>query len=213
MPLYKSLQPDAQTQVSVWKISETEKELHAGIQLKEKSRLRLSGMQSEPHRKGFLSVRQLLRHHQYTDIDLSYDANGKPYLRDGRHISITHSHEFSAIVVSNVAQGIDIEKKREKIIRIAHKFLADGKELESFQGNVSGLTWAWCAKETIYKIAPPVGISFKQHLRVKFEEFVPNRMQGRLLFEGEEAHYQIDGFELDGFVLTYGKEINPLTQV
>lgn len=206
MPLLKSFSPDTDTQLSVWKIDETESVLHKGIRLKEKSAERLQGMQSEIHRKGFLSVRHLLKHHQYTDTDLSYDANGKPYLRDGKHISITHSHHFSALVIGNCPYGIDIEMVRKKIATIAHKFLAEGRELQTFAQDTRRLTWAWCAKESIYKIAPPVGISFKQHLRVKFDEFNPNRMHGELRFEGEKAFYEIHGFELDGFVLTYGKE-------
>lgn len=166
----------------------------------------MEGMQSEIHRKGFLSVRHLLKHHQYSDTDLSYDANGKPYLRDGKHISITHSHHYSALVISKVPYGIDIEMKREKIKNIAHKFLGDGSEMNRFANDVKKLTWAWCAKETIYKIAPPVGISFKNHLRVKFDEFNPSVMHGELHFEGEKAFYEINGFEIDEFVLTYGKE-------
>ncbi len=38
------------------------------------------------------------------------------------HISITHSHDFSAIIISDETVGIDIELQREKIIRIADKF-------------------------------------------------------------------------------------------
>ncbi len=36
------------------------------------------------------------------------------------HISITHSFNFSAIIISDI-EGIDIEMQR-KILRIAHKF-------------------------------------------------------------------------------------------
>lgn len=206
MPLLKSLCPHPNIHLSIWKIDEAEEDLLEGVKLKEKSAIRLTGMQSEIHRKGFLSVRQLLKHHHYTDTDLSYDANGKPYLRDGKHISITHSHHYSALVIGDSPYGIDIEMIRKKIMTIAHKFLGDGSEIRRFAGDIRQLTWAWCAKETIYKIAPPVGISFKQHLRVKFDEFNPTRIHGELRFEGETATYQIDGFELDGFVLTYGRE-------
>ena len=80
-------------------------------------------MKSESHQKGFLSVRHLLRDVGYTDQDLFYDDYGKPHLKDGKCISITHSHNFSAIIVSDKEVGIDIEMQREKIRRIAHKFI------------------------------------------------------------------------------------------
>jgi phosphopantetheinyl transferase len=50
---------------------------------------------------------------------LYYDE-GKPHLKDDKYISISHSHHFSAIIVSK-SVGIDIELQREKIIRIADK--------------------------------------------------------------------------------------------
>ena len=58
----------------------------------------------------------------YTDFDLFYDKFGKPHLKDGKEISITHSYNFSGIIVGNSPVGIDIEKQREKILRIARKF-------------------------------------------------------------------------------------------
>jgi phosphopantetheinyl transferase len=48
----------------------------------------------------------------YTDFDLYYDELGKPHLKDDKYISITHSHNFSAIIVSD-AVGIDIELQKD----------------------------------------------------------------------------------------------------
>jgi phosphopantetheinyl transferase len=71
----------------------------------------------------FISVRKLLQEAGYNDLDLYYDELGKPHLKDDKYISISHSHHFSAIIVSNKSVGIDIELQREKIIRIADKFV------------------------------------------------------------------------------------------
>ncbi|MDT8414778.1 MAG: 4'-phosphopantetheinyl transferase superfamily protein [Flavobacteriaceae bacterium] len=206
MPLHQSLFPDKDTRVLIWKITEPLAHLSAGITLKEKSAERLQGMQSVIHQKGFLSVRHLLQHLGYEDVDLSYDGNGKPYLRDGRHISITHSFEFSAVVVSSVPYGIDIEKKREKIVKIAHKFL-DEKECEDMGEDIQKLTWAWASKESIYKIAPPIGISFKQHLRVHFDPFDETLIHGKLRFGNEMARYRLCGLDIDGFTCVFGREV------
>jgi phosphopantetheinyl transferase len=61
----------------------------------------------------FLSVRKLLQEASYNDFDLSYDELGKPHLKDGKHF-ITHSYQFSAIIISDQTVGIDIELQREK---------------------------------------------------------------------------------------------------
>src|SRR5690606_17106984 len=123
MALYKIISYNTDTQIFVWKITETERELRASIVLQEKHQARLNGMLSEQHRKGFLSVRKLLQHAGYEDIDMTYEAYGIPHLSDGKHISITHSYVFSAIIVSTRNVGIDSEMKHEKIVRIANKFI------------------------------------------------------------------------------------------
>ena len=101
MPLYKTISPNSQTIVKVWKILESYNDLLKPLTLKPESLKRVLGMKSELHQRGFLSVRHLLREFGYTDYDLFYDENGKPHLKDGKHISITHSFMFSAVVVSD----------------------------------------------------------------------------------------------------------------
>ena len=58
MPLFKTIQFNATTQILVWKISESYEELVDAIILNEKNSIRLAGMKSEIHRRAFLSVRK-----------------------------------------------------------------------------------------------------------------------------------------------------------
>ena len=138
MPLYKTITVSAATRAHIWEITESEKRLASGIFLTPPCQQRIDGMKSELHRRGFLSIRHLLALEGYQDSDLFYDSLGKPHLRDGTYISITHSFTFTGIIVSKeLPVGIDIEKQREKILKIAHKFtpiaeygsLADPKNL------------------------------------------------------------------------------------
>ena len=100
MPLYKTLHPNSQTTVKIWKITESYNDLMQSVDLKPKSLERVLAMKSELHQRGFLSVRHILKNLGYTDVELHYDENGKPYLNDGNYISITHSFTFSAIIIS-----------------------------------------------------------------------------------------------------------------
>ena len=115
MPIYKSIAINSQTNVKIWNITESYTELLQNVELKKESINRVNTMKSELHQRGFLSVRMLLKAFGYSDFDLFYDGNGKPHLKDGNYISITHSYTFSAVVVSSKPVGIDIEKQREKI--------------------------------------------------------------------------------------------------
>ena len=123
MPLYKTFTPNSQTTVKIWKITESYNDLLNTIKLRPANLDRVLGMKSELHRRGFLSVRHLLKEFGYTDEDLFYDENGKPHLNDGKYISITHSFIFSAVIISDNVGGIDGEKQRDKITIIAHKFI------------------------------------------------------------------------------------------
>ena len=116
MPLYKTITPNSQTTVKIWNITESFEELMEPLTLKQESAKRVLGMKSELHQRGFLSVRHLLHSFGYSDQDLFYDAYGKPHLKDGKHISISHSFTFSGVAISDSEIGIDIEKQRDNVI-------------------------------------------------------------------------------------------------
>ena len=216
MPLYKTINFSATTQILVWEITESLEELLSKVDLKEKTQNRLNGMKSELHQRAFLSVRMLLKEAGYTDFDLHYDEFGKPYLSPNeRHtepveVSITHSHQFSAIIISDETVGIDIEMQREKILRIADKFVNDEElsRLRSFDQNdyIRKLTVKWGAKEAIFKIRNEKGISFKDHIRVNVFEMNDEETRSQLSFEGITREFRIVFEEFEGFTLVYAFE-------
>ena len=168
MPLYKTFTPNSQTTVKIWKITESFGDLRAGLTMKSDSEERVVGMKSEIHQRGFLSVRHLLATFGYSDADLYYDSAGKPHLKDGKFISISHSFNFSAVAVSDHPIGIDVEKQREKIGIIAHKFVKYeydylDKEAPNY---INKLTVIWCVKESLYKLFATPGMLFKEHFLV-----------------------------------------------
>ena len=168
MPLYKTISNQAITTVKIWKITESFAELMAPLDLKPESLERVQGMKSDIHKRGFLSVRHLLREFGYTDQDLSYDERGKPHLKDGKHISISHSFSFSGVIISDHPVGIDIEMQRPKIARIAHKFVdyeAGYLNVEE-EDYVKKLTVIWAIKEALYKLFATAGMIFKDHFLV-----------------------------------------------
>jgi 4'-phosphopantetheinyl transferase len=99
MPIYKKDRISHNTRFLVWQIDESEEWLLQNISLTKMCINRLATMKSSVHRKGFLSVRHLLKTLGYTPTALHYDTFGKPHLADGKFISITHSHNFAAIAV------------------------------------------------------------------------------------------------------------------
>src|SRR5210317_387858 len=101
MPLYKTIQPNAHTKIFLWKIEASFDELAADVPLTAKSEERLLAMKSELHQRAYLSIRHLLKEAGYCDYDLFYKQNGKPLLKNGKYISITHSFQFAAVAISD----------------------------------------------------------------------------------------------------------------
>lgn len=165
MSLFTTIEINQKTTVYVWKITETLAFLK-DVHLSKNSLDRLNSMKSSSHQKGFLSIRHLLKHIGISDEGLYYNEFGKPLLKDKRHISITHSFEFSAIVVSDKQVGIDIEKNRNKITVIKHRFTNFVQNELSEIDFIQQLTHIWAAKESMFKIHPCGGMNFKNDLKI-----------------------------------------------
>jgi phosphopantetheinyl transferase len=202
MPLVKTIVIDDATSVLVWKISEPLKELKK-IALSDASLKRLSQMRSEIHQKGFVSVRHLLKMVGYADKDLCYNSDGKPHLNDGKHISISHSFDHAAIIIGDREVGIDLEKNREKIIKIAGKFIGTENVYLTPPYRVKQLTRLWAAKESLFKISPEKGLSFKEHLSIAPFDLNDLETVGCVKKEGLEKHFQIFFEPLGAFSMAY----------
>jgi 4'-phosphopantetheinyl transferase len=207
MALYKTLTVSTSTKVLIWKIEESIDELKNGISLTEKSTMRLGSMKSELHQKGFLSIRHLLKEVGLTDADLHYDEFGKPHLDAGRYISISHSYSFTAIIFSyENSVGIDIEKQREKILKIAHKFtpIKEYKTIANVDALISKLTIVWGAKESLYKIYGKKKLLFLHHIYVDDFNFDNHKTTGEIRFNGKVSSYNIEFLEFEGFTCVFG---------
>ncbi len=209
MPLYKTINVSPTTQILVWKITESFDELRSQVTLKSKTQNRLNGMKSEMHQRAFLSVRMLIQEVGISDSDLHYDEFGKPYLDDHRYISITHSHNFASIIISDETVGIDMELQREKILRIADKFVDcefDYLKSEPLSEYIKKLTVIWGAKEAIFKIRNEKGISFKDHIQVAPFSLIENQTHACLLFDNLEKKFEVNYLEIENFTLVYAFE-------
>ena len=216
MPLYNTLTETPSIKVYLWQVTESEAELSEGIELTSHCQNRMDGMKSELHRRAFLSIRHLMAEAGYVDSDMYYDEAGKPHLNDGCKISITHSNHFTGIIVSSDKEvGIDIEKQREKILRIAHKFtpLEEYKTMANTDALIRKLTLVWGAKEALYKIYAEPGLSFLHHIDVQDFSFEDEGTTATILYHGDESSYEIKFLEFEGFTCVYAIVSNNLQPI
>ena len=203
MPLYKTIQANNHTSILVWRIEESYDALFSSISLNKQSIQRIKSMKSELHQRAFISVRHLLKQAGYSDNDLFYTEDGKPHLKDGKRISITHSYTFSAIIISDTLVGIDMEKIREKIKRIAHKFVDTESEFLTEENYLEQLTIIWGAKESLYKIHPDGGLLFKQHLPIDPFQLTDKKTKGWIKKDNFYEKYTIFFEQIEDFSLVF----------
>ena len=211
MPIFKTIEFSKSTKIYIWKISESFNALLFTVNLSENSKIRLNTMKSEMHLCGFLSVRKLLQEAGFYDNDLIYDESGKPHLSDNKFISISHSHQFSAIIISDEKVGIDIEIQKEKVLKIAPKYM-DVSHLENLSegDKIKKATIIWGIKEVIFKIKNEKGISFPDHIFEDDFNLSDKKTSAQLRFDNEVENFEINFLEIENYVLVWGKCKNNL---
>jgi 4'-phosphopantetheinyl transferase len=214
MPLHSIINHDATTTIYTWKISETFDALFSEITLNENSQARLQSMKSEMHLRGFLSVRKLLLEAGYSDFDLFYDASGKPNLVDEKRISISHSHEYATLIISDKTVGVDLEIQKEKILKIAPKFM-DSCHLENLSQDdqIKKATIVWGIKEAVFKIKNQKGISFPDHIFESEFNLNDKKTKAQLRLKNEITNFEIHFKEIENYILVYAFEDKKLPQI
>lgn len=209
-----------------WHITEDATSLFRAVSLNESSQKRLDGMKSESHQKGFLAVRILLQYLDFSDNDLTYDTAGKPHLQVKRqklkdknsesvthhpssitqHISISHSHDFSCICISDEVIGIDLELLKEKTLKIASRFMDVNHLLGlSIADQITKATVVWGIKESIFKIKSEKGISFPDHIFEDAFDIKEGECTAELHFNSRIEKFYVQFHLIEGYVFVFSK--------
>ena len=199
---------DRFTSFAIWKIEESAEELLAQLQLKHHEISYLDTLLNGKRNLHWLSTRVLLRRMMNTSdyIDCQVDSSGKPYLTNFPHrISLSHSFDYAAVMISkNKEVGIDIELIKDKIDRIAHKFMSDDELAFISEHRIEHLYACWCAKEAIYKLHGKKNISFLDHIRIKpFNYPGSGSFQASLDTGSQINDYTVHYDKFEGYMIGY----------
>lgn len=211
MPLFNKKEIFPNYQMAVWQITEPEEYFIQELDLQESELHELNNIKGNKRRE-WLSARMLL----YVlssgrDRPLMYkDEFGKPHLKyDVRNLSISHSHDYSAIGFSERHIGIDIQKELAKIERIKYKFLHPS-ELKSISENKSldKLHYFWGAKESIYKAYGKKQLRFAEQIILEAFEIKDDTIDcaGSIILEEERIKFNVKGEKFDNYYLVYAIE-------
>lgn len=155
---------------------------------------RINGYQSRKRRyesfTSLLMLTEILEEKNINNFEIGRFNSGKPYIKESNlYFNLSHSNDYAACVVSKFQVGIDIEKIRSRIRRIAPRFLHE-KELIKFNDNKLSnkeLTIQWTIKEAFTKF---LGAG----LTIPF-----NKIEIKKIKDYYIANYK----EIDGFIKTF----------
>ena len=182
-----------------WNITESEKDLYEGLKFNSMLKEKINKKKSLDHRKGILSIRQLLKKTGISNENQYYDDIGRPFLNDGRHISFSHSKRLSGLVISDKEIGIDIEKNQSKILNISQKFLNTKEKNFLIKKDVSQITNIWTAKEAVFKAFKVNGIIFSEQIVI--DPFEKNSIEGlaRVYYKNQIFKFQLFFFKIKNY--------------
>ncbi len=163
MPVIDDLNLSPTTRVVTWEINESLHDLESKVILSEDSLKLLNQKKSEIHKKQFLAIRNIFKFLCFEDKDLKYDKSGKPIFSKNKKLSISHSGNYAAVIISSHSVGIDIEKINNKAIKIKDKFLDIELNYPQELNNQISLVY-WNIKESIYKAVGIAAIDFKKNI-------------------------------------------------
>jgi len=209
MPIIKSININNNRLLAIWKVEESIESLLNMLAPAPEDRELLFSFKNKKKQYEWLGGRLTLKH-LVSQLNIPYkgikkDEHGKPMLRVSEaEISLTHSFPYVAAIIDRTEPvGIDLEQPRNKVLRIAHKFLND-EELDFAKNDVKMLNIMWCVKETLYKIYGQKGLSFKEHLQIEpFNINHLNTITGNIIVNDTSESYKLQYIDELDYILTY----------
>lgn len=190
----------------VWHITEREVELWQNLHLPKGDSAKIQGFTNINRRREMLATRQCLRAFFGNNMPaITYLSNGCPLLSNGYHLSVSHTRELAAIALcKNGPVGIDIEIRRDRIARIARKFVNEREEqFLTEEQRMDYLLALWGAKESVVKLSRNRRLDFKQAIEVQPFEINGKECRAEVWYRNPEEHRAQLYFQInDNYILT-----------
>ncbi|QEM12650.1 4'-phosphopantetheinyl transferase family protein [Mucilaginibacter rubeus] len=202
---------DDDTEFALWRIEEEATDLYSQLQLNQQEKDFVESLSNGKRHLHWLGTRVLLRKMLRTDeyIDCKVDEHGKPYLVNlPYHISLSHSFDYAAVMISKTHKvGIDIEQIKQKVERIANKFMRK-QELAFIGGRqkIEQLYVCWCAKEAVYKCNGQKEVSFADNILLEPFQFEHHGVVNAQLHKKNNViDYTVGYMQYEDYMIGYVK--------
>ena len=195
--------------MGIWHITENQDQLLQLITLSERQQEEMDLYKVDNKKLEWLSARILIKlmtaQFNITFEGITKDKHGKPSLRNSHcQISLSHSYPYVAAIIDTTEDvGIDIEQPKQKLQRVADRFLSKA-ELDFIKDDTVMLCKAWCAKETLYKIYGQRGLIFSENLLLEpYNDANSGTITGNIIVDGSTKNHKLEYKVTEDYVLTY----------
>jgi 4'-phosphopantetheinyl transferase len=193
--------------IIIWQSTESTDELLAAARLSDSDLTAFHSFKSDKRKREWVSVRTALRMlDPAVQGSITYNADGRPNLIGDRSISISHSGNYIAIMLSDAGKtGIDIEEIHPRIELLAKKFVNENEKSFIMHANQMRIYHViWGAKEVLFKIYSRGGIDFRKDLHVNpFEYQVDGSCYASIKKNEYERSFHVYYHEMSGYMLAY----------
>ncbi len=172
---------------------------------------------SAHRRREFYTIRVMARQLGIEPKEILYHDNGAPYINGGPAISISHTKEYAAILLShdNPRIGVDVEMLSDRFLKVESHYLHTTEscmlrdELPKGMRIEEALGIWWNAKEAMYKAVGEQHIRFTEDFRIyslaESRQLKPSndicRFSGELSTSFKEITYRLIYKVLEDFSL------------
>ncbi len=143
-------------------------------------RQRAAQLTAPRRRSEFVTWRALFHRHFGLDRVVDYTPEGAPFVVGSRmYIGVSHSARNVALVASDRPCAVDLESPDRNFARILSRYLSPDEQHLATDPRWPAI--AWCAKETLYKLARTQGLRLVEDLRICSVDMPRARLSARIL--------------------------------
>ncbi len=144
-------------------------------------------------------------------VTFGKDQFGKPVMDKypDLHLSLSHTDHYTAVLVTPYRSGLDIQVEREKITRIAPKFLFDHEIKDAEHNKVELFHFYWGIKESVFKAWGRGKVAFREMIDIAPFEVLGNKVLTTAEFDNstDQLSFRVEGYKLDNLYLSFVIEI------
>ena len=156
------------THIYVWKTTLSYEDQIKNPLLNSAELISAKELKNEKRKKEFLSSRIALKNIFNKELELKHHKSGKPFIKEAKHLSISHSSDFLAVAFGDENIGIDIEKPQNRMVKLMPKILSEIEFMEfKKEPSIDLACKLWGAKEAILKYVGDKNLNYKEDIKVK----------------------------------------------